>query len=355
MKKTYALFAACALLAVLSGLAGAQDPKADDKPAPAPAAEDKPAGESLDLSIKFIKGLKTRSRTTTVTDLDISVAEFKQHSITTNVMDGTQTCTDVTEDGGAKVKISTDRVQIKKIENKEEVVKFDSKKDKVGDLDEESAMTALIAGIEFTADVDKQGVVSNVKGMDAYREAVKEELGAESTDAVDSAQVTMVQSLEQPYKMLPKEPVKVGDSWKHDWSLDIAGLGKMTFKGTYKLEGVEDKAGRKCAKIAVTGDISIEAAADAEMAIEVKNVDWKGSMWLDLKTRETVYSEMSMKYDLAMAMMDMEFVMPSKVTVKIELLGEEADKAEDKAAGEGKPAEPKPEPQPEPQPEKEGK
>jgi hypothetical protein len=56
-----------------------------------------------------------------------------------------------------------------------------------------------------------------------------------------------------------------------------------------------------------------------------------------------------------MAMMDMEFVMPSKVTVKIELLGEEADKAEDKAAGEGKPAEPKPEPQPEPQPEKEGK
>lgn len=341
MKKTYALFAACMLLAALSGLALAQDPKPEEKPAP--AAEDKPAGEAVDLSVKFIKGLKTRTRTTTVVDVNVSVMDFKQHSITTNILDGTQTTTDVTEEGGAKVKISTDRVQINKVENKEEVVKFDSKKDKVGDLDEESAMTALIAGKEFTADVDKQGVVSNLKGLDAYREAVKEELGAEYADAVDSSQITMVQSLEQAYKMLPKAPVKVGDSWKSDWSMDLAGLGKMTFKGTYKLEGVEDKAGRKCAKLAVTGDISIEAAADAEMAVEIKNVDWKGSMWLDLKTRETVYSEMTMKYDLAMAIMDMEIITPSKVTAKVELLGEEADKAEDKAADEGKAAEPKPE------------
>ncbi len=293
----------------------------------------KPAGDGLDLSIRFVKDHKTSARTSTITDIKMDIMGMKQHNISTNIYDTTSTCTAVNEQGGGSVKVRYDRIAIKNVENDEASTNYDSAKDKMDGLDESSMISALLVGREFSMDVDAKGKVANVKGLEEYRKAVAEKLGQEYADNVGQSQVTAVQAVEQEYQMRPRNKVAVGDSWNYDWDMDLEGMGKMKFTGKYTLEGREKKMDRDCARVSITGGMSIEVGEGVEMAMSIKDVDWKGMWWIDINTGETVLSESTMKYNLVMEIMGTEIVAPSKVDSRVELLtGQPEKKPADGAA-----------------------
>lgn len=72
-----------------------------------------------------------------------------------------------------------------------------------------------------------------------------------------------------------------------------------------------------------------KSAEDAPISYEYKNMEWTGTTWLDLKTRETVYSESNMTFGLHMDM-GIKIVAPSEVDIVLELVrDDEADDARD--------------------------
>jgi hypothetical protein len=69
-------------------------------------------------------------------------------------------------------------------------------------------------------------------------------------------------------------------------------------------------------KVTQTGDVTLGEGA----LIEISNVDWKGTSWIDIATRETVYCETTIKSEMAMTLMGEEVKAHSEVVTRIELL-----------------------------------
>ena len=118
MKST--MYAGGALLALLllSGIGLAQDKKEDHK------SEAKP--ETYDLSIKFVKGQKSRYKTKTVVTTSSEVMGQKTENENTNGGTTVFECTGVDEDGNASIVMSYDKLIVKVVSNEATSVDYDS-------------------------------------------------------------------------------------------------------------------------------------------------------------------------------------------------------------------------------------
>jgi hypothetical protein len=287
--------------------------------------------EGVDLSVKFTKDLKSNYRLSQVTTTKMEVMGEKQHTVSTTDYECEQTCTAIDDDGNATLEMKYTRVVLKNVENEEETVNYDSKKDKLEDLEEGDRLKAVLAGLVFTATVSPQGKVSELKGYDKYKEAVSEKVSEMHAAMLEqiAGDVTMRDAIESGFRALPAEKVAIGDTWEASWQMVIPMMGTAKYSATYTLEEITEKAGRKCAHATMTGELSMESGEDAAFKVVYKDVDWTGDLWIDLKTRETVLSDSTMKFTMEMDM-GIKIVAPSEVRTVMELLDPEA--AKDKGA-----------------------
>jgi len=82
---------------------------------------------------------------------------------------------------------------------------------------------------------------------------------------------------------LPSKPVKPGESWKSDQSQNLPGLGNLKLTGTVTFVGVEDREGRKQAKLLWDGKGTLDGNfGQPGMSLKADSVEQKGVIWFDL-------------------------------------------------------------------------
>jgi hypothetical protein len=319
MRKLVSILGATGACLLLVVAVTAQDNK-DERKSEAKA-------DDYDLSIKFIKDLTSNYRLSQVTTTKMEIMDNKQDSTITNDYECTQTCTAIDKEGNATLEMKYTRAVLKKIENEEETLNYDSKNDKLEDLEEGDRLKALLAGHTFTATISREGKVNELEGYDAYKESVAEKVGEEYAAMLESVagDVTMRDAMESSYRILPKERVAIGGTWEASWEMPISILGTAKYKATYTLKAIVEKEGRKCAHATVIGEMSLEQGEDAAFKVAYKDVDWKGDLWIDVETRETVLSDTTLKFTMEMDM-GMKIVAPSEVRMVFELIQETATK-----------------------------
>jgi len=328
MRNLYSIFGALSACLLFVVCINAQNDAQNDKEDRKTEAE----SEAVDLSVKFIKDRTSSYRTSQVTTTKMDVMGEKHNSVTTTDYEFEQTCTAIDDEKNATLDMKYTRVVLKAVENEEKTVNYDSKKDKLEDLEEGDRLKALLAGLTFIATVSPEGKVTELKGYEKYKEAVAEQVSEMHAAMLDeiAGDITMRDALEAGFRSLPKEKVAIGDTWESGWEMPVAMMGTAKYDVTYTLKEIVEKAGRKCAHATIVGEMSLEPGDDAAIEVVYKDVDWKGDLWIDLETRETVLSDSTIKFTMEMDM-GMKIVAPSEVRTVIELLEPEATKDEDDA------------------------
>ncbi|MCA8911752.1 MAG: hypothetical protein KDB82_08605 [Planctomycetes bacterium] len=318
MKST--MYAGGALLALLllSGIGLAQDKKEDHK------SEAKP--ETYDLSIKFVKGQKSRYKTKTVVTTSSEVMGQKTENENTNGGTTVFECTGVDEDGNASVVMSYDKLTVKIVSNDATSVDYDSERDKVEDVDENYRPVVIMKDYKFTATVSPEGKATAVEGWDEYIKGAKKVANPETADLFASilTDQSIRDAVEWLYYPNHKDAVKPGDSWEQKSVREQKMIGEITSTRKYTFKEVAEKAGRLCAHLTLEGDMK----GKEDSNYQYTDVDWKGNVWVDLKTREIVSDHNVLKYTLKMKLGSMEIKAPSEVNTTMDLITEDNEDAE---------------------------
>lgn len=79
----------------------------------------------------------------------------------------------------------------------------------------------------------------------------------------------------------PGKPVKAGDAWPFTYSVSMEPAGKVSIAGNYTMKGQSVRAGAKCAELAISGKIGIEAAPTGATPGPGSAGTLSGSVWFD--------------------------------------------------------------------------
>jgi hypothetical protein len=333
MKTTFYAGGALLVLLLVSGIGVAQDEPKDKKEDHKSEAK----ADTYDLSIKFVKGQKSRYKNTTVTTTSSEVMGQKTKRKNTNGGTTVFECTGVDDDGNASIVMSYDRLIMKVTTNDNTELDYDSARDTLEQINKNYQPAAIMKDYKFTSTVSPKGEVSKVDGWDKYMKGVKEVADPETADLFASMLTDQAvrDAVEWLYYSAHEEAVKPGDSWKVERKKKVAMVGELTYTRTYTFKDVADKLGRHCAHLTLKGDIKGKEGA----SFQYKDVDWKGDVWVDLKTREVVCEDSVMKFTMTMKFGNTEIKSPSKTHTKMELVTEEkkdADTPKDEKKDAGK-------------------
>lgn len=172
------------------------------------------------------------------------------------------------------------------------------------------AVTKALKGQSVTATLDKTFQVTKVEGhknlvdkLAAGDPATKAMLaGIISEDAVKQMFSTL-------FALTPAKPVKVGDAWTQEDTIDAGGIGKITSKAKHKLAKVSGDT----ATIDTTADMTFKAGDGAGLPFKITNANFKiekfaGSSAFDLKAGRLTSStsEMTMTGSMTVGANGME-------------------------------------------------
>jgi hypothetical protein len=227
------------------------------------------------------------------------------------------------KDGKAQLTQTIERIRMK-MDSAFAPFEFDSKdgKEPEGPLGPVlGPLFAAMAGAEFTATMNEQGEVSDVKVSEKLLEAIKanpalQQFGGGFTE--EGLKNMMSQS---GSSILPKTAVKKGDTWDQKLELKQPPLGVMKMNNTYTYGGPEEKDGATLEKIDVKTEMTIEPIenAAAQFEIKVKSSDMKGTMYFDNKAGRLTLSTMNQKMVMEINAMGnvIESAVDTTVTIKL--------------------------------------
>jgi len=104
-----------------------------------------------------------------------------------------------------------------------------------------------IAKSDWTVIYAKDNHVLSVKGSEDALDGLSDELRATAEAQLDSEY--LVNQSNQELKVLPDEPVKVGETWTREEYMQFDAYQSMTFRTTYTYEGTVEKDGKTLDKI----------------------------------------------------------------------------------------------------------
>lgn len=291
MKRFIALLA---LMLVFGSVTLAQDTKPAEKEDTKAEATDKKS-EKIDLTAVHKKGVKSSYQIIEANTQKQSFMDQENESTSTETFDVAYECTDIDDKGSASIKFNYERIRIvtSESEDGDGDKDYDSKRDKFDGLDDDIKIQALMIGTDFVFVAKKDGDINQVSGYADYEKKVSDNVSKDAANQISliGSDGIIKERFMAASRHLPTEAVAVGDTWVTKWDVSLGMIGSMSFEATYKFEGLEDKNGHKCAKISTEIEMSIET----EMEIDIDDSESTGTTWVDLETRETVYSEMKTK------------------------------------------------------------
>lgn len=165
---------------------------------------------------------------------------------------------------------------------------YDSDKDKLSEEPAARVLNALIGAklqMKFAADgkLEQFSGMNNILELmgkafpkqEAMIKQLKEGLGDEAYRDMLGGHLS---------GFLPGKAVSPGDTWTATQSQKLAGLGSIQLKLTYKLEGVEEREGRKVAKISFAGKGTLEGNFVGAKGAQIKadDLEQTGVIYFDL-------------------------------------------------------------------------
>ncbi len=166
------------------------------------------------------------------------------------------------EPGAKEVSASYDRIAMG-MEVMGQKMRFDSADGVAAEGNPFAPMGALV-GKEFTMILDADNQVTDIKGLEEMiAQSAGNPMAAQAMQQfLDKDQIAQIMnlSLEQ---VLPKEPVRPGDSWDVAVPISLGPLGTLTMIGTYRLDGFTDRNGHRCAVIGIDTNIDLNPGAGA--------------------------------------------------------------------------------------------
>ncbi len=187
-------------------------------------------------------------------------------------------------------------------------------------------MFNAMVGTKFTLTVGPDGRPIKVEGLSEAMKRMMDSVG----DDVPGPMKKMFSQLGEVfdddsvldkwaahYRMIPSEPVGIGDTWSAEWDMDMPFMGSTGIRGEskYVLLAVEELRGRRCAKIGIVESFETkpkDPKADAgtkkpaglfgnfEMAMQASG--GKGMAYVDVDKGELVQLRQTQKMDIKVTM-----------------------------------------------------
>lgn len=216
------------------------------------------------------------------------------------------------EDGKSKrVTMKYDRVAMD-ISMAGQAMKYDSAKPDAAAEDPLGIGKSLgiFVGKEIKFVLDEKDEVSEVENLDA----LMKEMAAANPMASMFGQMFSKDSMKNMMRQnflygSPTKAVKPGDAWPFTFSVTMAPLGKISIDGNYTMKGQSDRAGAKCAELAIAGKIGIEAAPASDdpatagmqaLGLTATGGTLTGSVWFDPALGVCRDSEVTQQMNLKM-------------------------------------------------------
>jgi len=169
-------------------------------------------------------------------------------------------------------------------------------------LDPISKIVASIKGAEFTMDINKQGEVKNMQGMDGLTKRMVDAAGknlspAQAAQMGESLKSVMSDDMlrsmtEQSFKIFPYKKVRVGDSWVA--STKTKSIVDMIVTTTYTLQKIENGTATLGVSSVITPDGG-EKVMDGQRVQQTLSGSQTGTMEVELASGMTMHASINQK------------------------------------------------------------
>ena len=225
----------------------------------------------------------------------------------------------VDKDGKASMVQRFDRIRFV-MEGPMGKIEFDSKDEKESDDPAAKLITPVfkaMAGAEFTLDMDRRGVLSNVKTPEKLVEALK---GAAAVPGLGNmfSEEGVKHLVTQSGLVLPEEGVTKGKSWEQKVEMK-SPVGKMKTDNTLTYQGPATRGDRKLEEVSIKPVLTIEADDAAPIALKVKDQDSKGTALFDNAAGRLVETNMkqTMQMEISAGGMTIDQKIEQTVSMKL--------------------------------------
>lgn len=174
---------------------------------------------------------------------------------------------------------------------------------------------AAMSGAEFTESMDATGQVSDFTVPQKLTDALK---------GLGNGGMGSMLSPEQLKHMsggvvLPPGPVTKGQTWNNKNEIKMP-FGKMTVDSVYTFEGPARYKGTEVEKIAVKPKVTLEADANSQIPVSLKDVNGTGTVYFDRKAGRLLASELqqTMKMEMTVNGNQMTQNIDQQVSMKLQ-------------------------------------
>jgi hypothetical protein len=158
----------------------------------------------------------------------------------------------VAADGTAKIEVTWEALRFHASVPMAGEIDFDSTKDAPESAAGPVKSLAKVVGSAFQLEMKPNGEIVSLRGIDELMEKLSADGStARMKDVLSKSfnDVSMKRALETV--VLPEKAIGDGGTWKRTSQFDVPSIGKMQVDFDFKLEGTEEAAGSKCAKVGV--------------------------------------------------------------------------------------------------------
>lgn len=321
-----------ALALVVAGLAlGARAQSTSNKP----AASNKPT----QLRWKFAKGQELQYQLVQ----DLTFSALGQN--TTMTLDITWHVDAVDTEGAATLRYTIDRMRTRVVAGGQAPLQVDSAKTDADDEWSKRAAPVFEATIGQPGRmlISPRGKISDVELPEGMADKLKNSpaLGQMGSLFNESFVKQMIESVGLE---LPEKAVSAGDTWTQSRDINIPGVGVQKVKTTFSFDGVENRGGRRLAKIAP----EVEASLPDEKNIEVTNQDSSGAIYFDVASGKVSQSDVEYSVQFSLDVMGQKFTQEVGTVSTLKLMAggepksDSASESKSPAGKEAKQVKPKP-------------
>lgn len=264
------------------------------------------AAEAKELKWKFKEGDKVNYALRQKGDMNINAGGVELEIKTLQIMDLTWTVKAVGSDGTAELTQTVDRMQMKLSTPFTGDFEYDSKNETPPEGQVWQMLGPFMEGMlgqEFTMKISPAGVVSDI----VLPAKLTEAMAAQGEGGGGGRGMMMGGGFsEESIKELVARAVinfpagAVSGPWEQKVETKMGPLGTQVTTISYKLDGEGEAAGTKCDKIAMTTELTLEPAAEAEgeesedapdIEMEITEQEGSGSVLFDSAAGRTLQAD----------------------------------------------------------------
>lgn len=234
------------------------------------------ADEGVELRRHWVTGKKYYRVIRVDQELKMSFGETSLRQTIVNEIDTSEAVSPRADGKGKQVKFKYERFLMDMDQNGKKTHFDSSEADAEGTQNPSYDAMSKLVGREFSAVLNDQDEVTGMEKGDTGLEPAK----------LDAMLDIMKKSGLQSF---PDHPVKPGDHWPFESTVNLPQIGKVAVKGTYTMQRMTDHEGVSCAELGIDGEFSLDLAAAektsklSRMGAKLNKASMKGTLWFDPK------------------------------------------------------------------------